>query len=160
MIHEGLLLNYGVLDKDGTPIRSSQLDERGLYRLISGAMRELAEMNIPSCVDLSSVQSAVETWKLSYFIQGLKHFDTVDEMKEAIPYCFACFRNRPLEKAHIISRGADTRFIESVDNHILLCHTCHIEVQHRHGWQRLISKYPHLYPRIQRAYEIQGELND
>ena len=157
MIHEGLLFAYGELDSQGNVKRSTQHSERGLYRLVTGAMKELSEMNIPSCVDLTSVSQAVKTWKDSYFVKALEHFDTIEELKENIPYCFSCFSHAPLEVAHIVSRGAEPRLIESVDNLMLFCHKCHIQTQHQNGWSRLIQQSPHLWPRIERARSLISE---
>ena len=157
MVHEGLLFAYGELDENGIAKRSTQHSERGLYRLVTGAMKELSEMNIPSCVDLSSVETAVRTWKETYFVKALEHYETIEELKEAIPYCFSCFSHAPLEVAHIVSRGAEPRLIESVDNLMLFCHRCHIQTQHQHGWSRLIQQSPHLWPRIERARSLISE---
>jgi len=157
MIHEGLLYAYGETNPAGVVLRSSECSERGLYRLVTGAMKELSMMNIPPCVDLTSVSTAVNTWRESYFVKALDHHDSLEELKEAIPYCFSCFENKPLQAAHIVSRGADTRLINNPDNFMLLCDRCHIQTQHKHGWDRLIQKYPHIYPRIERARSLMSE---
>lgn len=156
MVHEGLLYAYGEKGEDGVILRSGQTSERGLYRLVTGAMKELSEMGVPG-VDLTSVATAVNTWRDSYFVKAMDSFDNLEELYEAMPYCFACFRSANgsvLHSAHIVSRGADTRLINIPENQILLCEPCHIQVQHRHGWDRLLDNHPHLYPRIEKAREL------
>lgn len=129
------------------------LNETEFVRLISGAMRELSEQHLPEEVDLSSVREAVETFRDSYFDKALVTYRTIGELKEAIPYCFSCFRHTPTDVAHIVSRGASVRMRDSIDNLMLLCRDCH-KFQHDHGLKTFMEVYPHLYPRIHRAYEL------
>ena len=156
MIHEGLLYAYGERGEDGAVLRSGETSERGLYRLVTGAMKELSEMGVPG-VDLTSVKTVVGTWRETYFVKAMDHYDDLEELFEAMPYCFACFdpvSNGRLVPAHIVTRGARPDLIEAPDNQLLLCDRCHIYTQHQHGWGRLLSKHPHLYPRIERAREL------
>jgi len=156
MVHEGLLFAYGELDEDGMPLRSVKTSTRGLYRLVTGAMRELSELGIQG-LDLTSVKSAVESWRDTYFVKAMDHYDSLEELREAMPYCWACFDASDqdgLVFAHITSRGADTSMVDVPENQLLLCNHCHIETQHKHGWDLLVQKHPHIYPRINKAIEL------
>jgi len=153
LIHDGLLYSYAPPSANGEPRRSLDLNETEFIRVISGAMRELSLQHLPPEVDLSSVRDAVETFKDSYFNKALNSYRTVKDLREAFPYCMSCFQTRALDAAHIVSRGASKRMIDSVDNLMLLCRDCH-KFQHDHGLQTFISVYPHLHPRISRAYEL------
>ena len=58
-----------------------------------------------------------------------------------------------LEVAHIITRKARPDLADCVWNCLRLTHYEHIEIQHRKGWQELLSLYPHLIPRVKAAYD-------
>ena len=58
-----------------------------------------------------------------------------------------------LEIAHIITRKARPDLADCVWNCLRLTHYEHIEIQHRKGWQELLSLYPHLIPRVKAAYD-------
>lgn len=148
MVHEGLLHAYGEVGPDGLMLRTGQTSERGLYRLVTGAMKELAESGLPPNVDLTSVATTVDTWKESYFVKALLHFDTVEDLEGAIPYCWCCFKYDSLDKAHVISRGARIDIAEEADNIMLLCRSCHT-LQHKHGWHNMFRLFPHIYPRYE-----------
>ena len=159
MVHEGLLFAYGERDSEGLILRSSQTSERGMYRLVTGAMKELAEMGVPG-VDLTSVSTAVTTWRDTYFVKAMEHYDTIQELQEAMPYCFACFSHSQrveLHRAHIVSKGSRIDLQAEPDNQLILCASCHIQTQHQHGWEVLIDRHPHLYPRIERARRLMNE---
>lgn len=60
----------------------------------------------------------------------------------------------PLQKCHIISRGADT--IEEPWNWLQLHLSHHIGKQHQQGWGPLIDEYNHLKGAINRARTLAG----
>lgn len=61
----------------------------------------------------------------------------------------------PIEKCHIISRGADT--IEEPWNWMALTHQEHIGVMHQGGWTTLMARYPRLKGKVERARELAGK---
>ena len=63
-----------------------------------------------------------------------------------------------LEICHIITKKHRPDLRECVWNLLRMTHYEHIEIQHRHGWKRLLSIYPHLIPRVKAAYDRAGEL--
>ena len=63
-----------------------------------------------------------------------------------------------LEVCHIITKSRRPDLRECVWNLLRMTHYEHIEIQHRHGWERLLSIYPHLMPRVKAAYDRAGEL--
>lgn len=63
-----------------------------------------------------------------------------------------------LEVCHIITKSKRPDLRDCVWNFLRMTHYEHIEIQHRHGWERLLSIYPHLIPRVKAAYDKAGEL--
>jgi hypothetical protein len=59
-----------------------------------------------------------------------------------------------LEKAHIVSRGADESAIDEPFNWLLLTHEEHIEIQHKKGWKVFLMMFPHLEGRVRRARRL------
>lgn len=62
-----------------------------------------------------------------------------------------------LEIAHIITKSAHPEYRDCVWNFLRLTHYEHLEIQHRKGWQELLSIYPHLIPRVKAAYDLAHE---
>ncbi len=62
-----------------------------------------------------------------------------------------------LEIAHIITKSAHPEYRDCVWNFLRLTHYEHIEIQHRKGWEQLLSIYPHLIPRVKNAYDMAKE---
>lgn len=65
-----------------------------------------------------------------------------------------------LEKAHIVSRGASVSAIEKPWNWLMLTVNEHRFVQHQHGWNTFLEKYPHLKGRVSRAQLLAGKLSE
>lgn len=64
-----------------------------------------------------------------------------------------------LEIAHIVSKGAAPQYRNLCWNFLRLTHYEHIEIQHRKGWEELLNIYPHLIPRVKRAYQWAKHIN-
>lgn len=62
-----------------------------------------------------------------------------------------------LEIAHIISKGAREDLRDCVWNFLRLTHEEHIGIQHQKGWQAFLEMFPHLKPRVKKAYDLAGE---
>lgn len=80
------------------------------------------------------------------------------EWREKNAFSFASGEKNDLELHHILSRGGHEKYRDCTWNWIMLTHYEHIEIVHRHGWERLLDLYPHLIPRVKAAYDKGGEL--
>jgi len=60
-----------------------------------------------------------------------------------------------LEKAHIVSRGANVGAIEKPWNWLALTPEEH-RFQHQRGWEEFLAQYPHLRGRVERARKMAG----
>ena len=83
---------------------------------------------------------------------------TVDEWQERNRASMASGSMDALETCHIITKSKRPDLRDCVWNLLRMTHYEHIEIQHRHGWERLLSIYPHLIPRVKAAYDRAGEL--
>lgn len=64
-----------------------------------------------------------------------------------------------LQLAHILTRGAHSKYIDSPWNWLMLTEEEHIRIQHsKGGWRHLLELYPHLAKRVKRAYDMANEL--
>lgn len=59
-----------------------------------------------------------------------------------------------IEKAHIVSRGADAQDIDEPWNWLALLPEEHRFLQHQNGWAAFLEKFPHLEGRVKRAREL------
>jgi len=153
LIHEGILQMYAPRWPDGSIVRSRHLDDDGLVRLVTGAMKELSEQNLPPEIDLRDVESAVATFKNSIFTKAMNSCKTMEELYEIGNYCWACFRNRHLDRHHIVTRGSRPDLKENPDNILLLCRHCHRQ-WHDMGMGDFLIQYSHLAPRVERALDL------
>ncbi len=92
-----------------------------------------------------------------------------EDYKEKHPCCEACGRfllttdkegteQRTGELAHIVSVGAGGG-LSAHDDWIwlVLCSKCHLCIQHANGWEDLLTLYPHIKPKVDRARERAGK---
>lgn len=91
-------------------------------------------------------------------IDGSGEWLTVDEWCERNNASMASGSKESLEVCHIITKSKRPDLKDCVWNLLRMTHYEHIEIQHRHGWERLLSIYPHLIPRVKAAYDRAGEL--
>ena len=83
---------------------------------------------------------------------------TIDEWVKKNPASMASGSTETVQCCHIITKNHRPDLRECVWNLLRMTHYEHIEIQHRHGWERLLSLYPHLIPRVRAAYDRAGEL--
>lgn len=83
---------------------------------------------------------------------------SIDEWCERNPASMASGSTEELEVCHIITKSKRPDLRECVWNLLRMTHYEHIEIQHRFGWERLLSIYPHLTARVKAAYDRAGEL--
>lgn len=61
-----------------------------------------------------------------------------------------------LQVCHIVSKGAREDLRDYPWNWLRMNHYEHLEIQHKKGWEELLSLYPHLGPRVKNAF-IKGK---
>ena len=77
-------------------------------------------------------------------------------MRERVTYSEASGRS-PVDFHHIVSRGAAPQFVDCAWNILALTREEHEEF-HRKGWGCFLNKYPHLRPKVHRAFQKAGHL--
>jgi hypothetical protein len=113
------------------------------------------------------VQEVLEEWETwrgglendyaDYADRGQTKMLTEEEWRGKHVYSEASGRGGPIERAHIVSRGADAADIEMSWNWIALTPDEHAE-QHRRGWDEFLQIYPHLRGRVDRARKLAGKI--
>lgn len=82
------------------------------------------------------------------------------DYRQKHPLCESCGNYLPpssegfLHGAHIVpvsQGGSDEDW-----NRLMLCHRCHIGIQHQKGWAALLKTAPHLKNKVVKAFERQG----
>jgi hypothetical protein len=81
---------------------------------------------------------------------------TEGRWRELHIYSEASGRGGDIERAHIVSRGADGADIEMAWNWLALTGEEH-RLQHQRGWDYFLRVYPHLRGRVERARKLAGE---
>jgi hypothetical protein len=79
------------------------------------------------------------------------------EWRQKHPYSEASGKGGNIDRAHIVSRGADAPDIEKAWNWMALLHEEHMQ-QHRIGLDAFLQIYPHLRGRVERARKLAGKL--
>jgi hypothetical protein len=90
-----------------------------------------------------------------------------EDYKEKHPCCEACGRyllttdkegtdQHAGELAHIVSVGAGGGARDDW-LWLILCSKCHLCIQHANGWEELLTLYPHIRPKVDRARERAGK---
>ena len=170
MAHEEMLGRYGSFHRtpkgdpmatpDGRPImkRSHEMSTVELSRLIEGVFVELALEGIPleEASQYHNWWLEWRQWRGQLKDDPVAH-DSVDEKRQATPYCEACLKTPPgvvLHMAHIVSEKASGLNEPWVFLH--LCAEHHMGTQHHGGWLKLGREFPHLKPGIDQARKRSG----
>lgn len=74
---------------------------------------------------------------------------TKDEYRVNNPICEACGSGQDLQLAHIRAGHHETE--DQAWNWLILCHECHIVIQHSKGFYVLIKKFPHIKNKVESA---------
>jgi hypothetical protein len=151
---------------DGTrPVHISEADSLEGSRFIDALLQHLAtECSLPYELQ-TTVQEVLQEWETW---RGEKENDPADytDAEQNIMLCESEWRVKHvyseasgcggiIQRAHIMSRGADAADIEKSWNWIALTPEEHQE-QHRRGWDEFLRIYPHLKGRVERARRIAG----
>jgi hypothetical protein len=119
--------------------------EYGLQATVQSVLQEWEEWKGGQDIDPSDYQDIGCSKMLTHAEWATKH-----------PYSEASGRGGNIERAHIVSRGADSPDIEKAWNWIALLHEEHTQ-QHQLGWDAFLQIYPHLRGRVDRARNLAGK---
>lgn len=151
-------------DEEGNTLKKekSELTTKDLSKIIEGVLADQAErVDGPDFSDFYVLWSDWRHNKQEADPLAGTHKDA-EEYREKVPYCEICGRGLRIEEApdgtmqregqrmHIVPG------IEADDAWLMGCTDCHMLVQHQKGWGELISMYPHVKGKIERAFEKYG----
>jgi hypothetical protein len=175
-IHEGLIEKWSREEENPVtgrvePIRTSdpRMDTKLMSRIINGALDELAGSHIPKEVMDQIGEKMKNLWRAWYqwrYEQGdadpLFEFEMEQKKwEDYVAHHSVCeysgesgTSTDPLVRSHIISKGADLTVYEEPWNWLRVKSSLHVE-QHDDGWEKaIISKFPHIKGKIERARQI------
>jgi hypothetical protein len=147
------------------PVHISESNSLEGSRFIDALLNHLAtSCDLP--LDLqATVQDVLQEWEMWRGEQKIDHTDYSDfeqtimvteaEWRGKHVYSEASGRGGIIQRAHIVSRGADAADIEKSWNWVALTPDEH-EDQHRRGWDEFLRIYPHLKGRVERARRLAG----
>jgi len=147
------------------PVHISEADSLEGSRFIDALLQHLAtECSLPYELQ-TTVQEVLQDWETWRGERETDHADYTDagqtvmltesEWRVKHVYSEASGRGGIIQRAHIVSRGADAADIEKSWNWIALTPEEH-EEQHRQGWDEFLRIYPHLKGRVERARRLAG----
>jgi hypothetical protein len=149
------------------PVHISESNSLEGSNFIDGLLYHLATECALSYGVQTTVQEVLEEWEAwrggletdytDYTDREQTKMLTEEEWREKHVYSEASGRGGPIERAHIVSRGADAADIEMSWNWIALTPDEHAE-QHRRGWDEFLRIYPHLRGRVERARRLAGKM--
>jgi hypothetical protein len=149
------------------PVHISESNSLEGSNFIDGLLYHLATECALSYGVQTTVQEVLEEWEAwrgrletdyaDYTDHEQTKMLTEKEWRAKHVYSEASGRGGPIERAHIVSRGADAADIEMSWNWIAFTPDEHAE-QHRRGWDEFLQIYPHLRGRVERARRLAGRL--
>ena len=144
------------------PVRISEGDVMSAAHFIEGLMLHLSEVCDLHMDAQTEVRGLLQQWEAFRGTLDDDPLDSVTEKdwRESHKYSEASGRGGQIERAHIVSRGADQGDIEAPWNWLALTPDEH-RLQHAAGWEGFLGKFPHLTGRFERARRkaFQGESN-
>lgn len=160
----------GIIEQYGPPLNPykghtgrkswSRCDTKEKCLLIEGAIAEVCAcgMHYKNAVSVVNLMIEWKAWRYRQKDDPLI-YATAEDYRARVPYCEACISTPGEHLAHIVSRGRGAETF--ADWNILhLCQGCHIEIQHRHGWDALLTRAPHLRDKIDKARDkFKGGIN-
>jgi hypothetical protein len=147
------------------PVHISEANSLEGSRFIDALLNHLATSCDLSLDLQATVQDVLQEWEAWRGKQETDHTDYTDaeqtvmltesEWRIKHVYSEASGRGGIIQRAHIVSRGADATDIEKSWNWVALTPEEH-EDQHRRGWDEFLRIYPHLKGRVERARRLAG----
>ena len=144
--------------------RTSEGSSKEIARCVEQALNWLATCDIPDAVVCAMGKSMKALWLEWYTWRYNEETDPLydDEQQmdwekycEFHPVCELCAiagtDGDPLERMHIVSKGAEARAYEYPWNWLRVHNSHHVPVQHQHGWKATESEFPHIVGKLKRA---------
>ncbi len=164
---------YAIIEKYGKKVKNPitgtehyitlsdpRMTKKDVALLIEGALNELAMTDIPYEVlekigsDMKELWTAWYNWRWNIAKQDPLFEEeqkmTWEEYLEHHPRCEITGEPGPLERVHIISKGADETIYEYPWNWFAATHRIHV-LAHNKGWDFIIKLHPHIKGKIERA---------
>ncbi len=164
------VINPKTLEREPMSSSHPQMTTRIMGSLINGALQTLMSEDLPTHVEQAIGEEMRDLWRAFYkwryhdYTDMLEEHITWSEYLERVQVCEACgikgTDTDKLERAHIISAGADKTIYEESWNWLCIHSRHHGQLQHQHGWETFLKAYPHLRPKVEHArkkYREQGE---
>jgi hypothetical protein len=150
------------------PVHISESNSAEGARFIDGLLYHLStacDLEYGAQATVQDILQQWEAWRGTLDVDPVDYTDfectellSESEWRQKHTYSEASGRGGDIERAHIVSRGADAADIEKSWNWIALLHSEHME-QHRIGWDAFLQIHPHLRGRIDRARRLAGKLD-
>ena len=143
------------------PIHISNADTIAGAKFIQGLMHHLANYcQLPDYMQtkVRGLLTVWEQWRGTLQEDPLDYYGSIQDWYDRHTVSQASFKGGVIQKAHIVSKGADEKDIDEPWNWIALLESEHIDLQHAKGWDAFLKEYPHLRGRVLRAREIAGKL--
>ncbi len=152
--------------------RTSDATVVEMARCIEHAINWLCTLDIPDWLVESAGKDMHALWDGWYRWRYKQELDPLydDEMAmdwtkycEHHQVCELCFQpdipGDPLERAHIVSGGANIAAYEKPWNWLRIHHSHHVPVQHQHGWDAITKEFPHIIGKLNRARQMDSGMN-
>lgn len=150
------------------PVHISEANSIEGARFIDGLLYHLAKECELDYGTQTTVQELLQQWEawrgglerdpVDYADIACARLLTEKEWREKHVVSEASGRGGMIQRAHIVSRGADSEDIEAAWNWVALLRDEH-EQQHREGWERFLQIYPHLKGKIARARKLAQKMD-
>ena len=150
------------------PVRISAANSMEGARFIDGLIYHLArycDLTYDAQATVMGVLLEWHDWRGGLEIDPVDYADlectnllTESELREKHPVSEASGKGGDIELAHIVSRGSDAADIGMAWNWLALLHEEHME-QHRIGWDKFLTIYPHLRGRVDSARKLAKKMD-
>lgn len=152
--------------------RTSDATVVEMARCIEHAVNWLCTLDIPDFLveaaskDMHSLWSGWYRWRYEQELDPLYDDEMAMDWPEYCRHhqvCELCFQpdipGDPLERAHIVSGGANGAAYEKPWNWLRIHHSHHVPVQHQHGWDAITNEFPHIAGKLRRARQMDSGMN-
>lgn len=154
------VMNPTTMQREAMTSSHPGMNTRVMATIISGALQTLLSQDIPESLEDFIGKDMRSLWREFYKWR----YDKDDKLEEDIDWaeycekyqvCEACglkhSDDNPLERAHIISAGANQSIYEESWNWLRIHRSHHAEIQHQLGWSVFLKSFPHLRPKVEYA---------
>ncbi|NJL71329.1 MAG: hypothetical protein HC888_06815 [Candidatus Competibacteraceae bacterium] len=134
------------------------LTTKEMATILEGAFNTLATEDIPAEMMSTDLHSLFANWK-EYKATIEEEPMTEQEYRLTHPVCEFTLRmgspSDPLERIHIIGKGASLASYENSLNYVMGKASIHRRI-HAEGWESVLIDFPHMLPKYNRAMEVRN----